>query len=144
MFSRILRITDLFIYLLLCVLLLTGSNTISNEPVERARAYTRPVEFDYFNWSVEALFLKLQSGAVGLPDYLNRESRKQVVMQYLYITERVLQGEDQLNRLYADPTVTDKEAASVHLRAEMDTLYQRQKQLAPLAESILQNRSVQY
>ena len=140
MFSRILRITDLFIYLLLCVLLLTGSNTISNEPVERARAYTRPVEFDYFNWSVEALFLKLQSGAVGLPDYLNRESRKQVVMQYLYITERVLQGEDQLNRLYADPTVTDKEAASVHLRAEMDTLYQRQKQLAPLAESILQEQ----
>jgi len=140
MFTRILRLVDLVIYLLLCILLLTGSNTISNEPVERARAYTRPVEFDYFNWSVDATLLKLQSGAIGLPNYLDHESRKQVVMQYLYLTERVLQGEDQLNRLFADPAITDKEAASAHLRAEMDTLYQRQKQLAPLAESILQEQ----
>jgi hypothetical protein len=140
MFTRILRILDLFIYLLLGVLLLTGSNTISNEPVERARAYTRPFEFDYLNWSVNALLLKLQSGAVGLPNYLDNESRKQVVMQYLHTTERILQGEDQLNRLYADPSVTDKEAASTHLRAQLDSLDQRQKQLAPLAESILQEQ----
>ncbi|MFL7867661.1 MAG: hypothetical protein AB8I58_02480 [Anaerolineales bacterium] len=140
MFTRILRIIDLTLYLLLCVLLLTGSNTISSEPVERARAFTRPVEFDYFNWSVEAIFLKLQSGAIDLPNYLDHESRKQVVMQYLYVTERVLQGEDQLNRLYADPAITDKGVASAHLRAELDTLYQRQKQLAPLAESILQEQ----
>ncbi|MBN1454537.1 MAG: hypothetical protein JW963_26200 [Anaerolineales bacterium] len=140
MFTRILRLIDLIIYLLLCVLLLTGSNTISNEPVERARAYTRPVEFDYFNWSVDAAVLKLQSSAIGLPNYLGHESRKQAVMQYLYLTERVLQGEDQLTRLYADPAITDKEAASAHLRAEMETLYQRQKQLAPLAESILQEQ----
>lgn len=140
MVTRILRIVDLIVYILLCVLLLTGSNTVSNEPVERARAYTRSVEFDYFNWSVDASLLKLQSGAIGLPNYFRHEIRKQVVMQYLFLTERVLQGEDQLNRLYADPTITDKEAASAHLRAEMDMLYQRQKQLAPLAESILQEQ----
>jgi hypothetical protein len=140
MFTRILRLIDLLIYLLLCVLLLTGSNTISNEPVERARAYTRPVEFDYFNWSVDAILLKLQSSAIGLPNYSDYGSRKQVVMQYLYLTERILQGEDQLNRLYADPAITDKEAASTHLRAEMDTLYQRQKKLAPLAEATLQEQ----
>lgn len=140
MFTRILRLIDLIIYLLLCVLLLTGSNTISNEPVERARAYTRSVEFDYFNWSVDAILLKLQSGAIGLPNYLDHGSRRQVVMQYLYLTERLLQGEDQFTRLYADPAISDKETASAHLRAEMDTLYQRQKQLAPLAESILQEQ----
>ncbi len=61
-------------------------------------------------------------------------------MQYLFLTERVLQGEDQLNRIYADPAITDKEAASAHLRTEMDALYQRQKQLSPLAESILQEQ----
>jgi hypothetical protein len=140
MFTRVLRIIDVIIYILLCVLLLTGSNTISNEPVEHARAFTRPVEFDYVSWSAEAALLKLQSGAIGLPDYLDYESRKQVVMQYLFVTERELQGEDQLNRLYADPAVTDKVAVSAHLRGELDALSQRQKELAPLAEAILQEQ----
>jgi hypothetical protein len=140
MFQRILRIIDLAIYILLCILLLTGSNTISNEPVERARAYTRPFEFDYFTWSVEAALLKMQSSATGIPSYLDQETRKQAVMQYMFITERVLQGEDQLNRIYADPAVSDKEAASAHLRTELVKLYQRQKQLAPLAEATLQKQ----
>jgi len=139
-FQRILRILDLIIYVLLAILLLTASNPISNEPTGRARAYTRPIEFDYVRWSVDAALLKLQSAATGLPSYLNPEARKQAVMEYLFITERVLQGEDQLNRIYADPAITDKEAASAHLRAEMDALYQRQQQLAPLAESILQEQ----
>ena len=140
MFQRVLRSLDLMIYLLLGILLLSASNPISSEPVERARAFTRPIEFDYFNWSVEAALLKLQSGAVGLPFYLDHESRKQSVMQYLFLTERILQGEDQLNRIYADPNITDKEAASEHLRTELDDLYHRQKQLAPLAEAILQEQ----
>ena len=140
MFQRILRILDLIIYVLLGILLLTASNPIAGKPADRARAYTRSIEFDYVSWSVEAALLKLQSGTTGLPYYLNHESRKQTVMQYLFITERVLQGEDQLNRIYADPAITDKEAASAHLRTEMDALNQRHKQLAPLAESVLQEQ----
>jgi hypothetical protein len=140
MLRRMLRIFDLLIYILLCVLLLTGSNPVSNEPVERAHAYTRPIEFDYFTWSVEAALLKLQSSAVGYPNYQNQETRKQAVMQYLFITERLLQAEDQLNRIFADPAIIDKEAASAHLRAEINRLNQRQQQLAPLAESTLQKQ----
>ena len=140
MFQRILRILDLTIYLLLGAILLTASNVTVGEPVERARAYTRPLEFDYVSWSAEAALLKLQASSVGLPHYLTHESRKQVVMQYLFYTERVLQGEDQLNRIYADPNVPDKEAASAHLRAELDRLYQRQTELAPSAEAVLQEQ----
>jgi hypothetical protein len=139
-FQRILRILDLIIYVSLGILLLTASNPISNEPGGRARAYTRPIEFDYVSWSTDAALLKLQSASTGLPSYLNRETRVQAVMEYLFTTERILQGEDQLNRLYADPAITDKETASAHLRAEMDALYLRQKQLAPLAESVLQEQ----
>ena len=140
MLQRVLRTLDMFIYLLLGILLLTASNPISNEPAGRARAYTRSIEFDYVNWSVGAALIKLQSGASGLPFYLNHASRKQAVMQYLFLTERILQGEDQLNRIYADPTIPDKEAASEHLRNELDDLYRRQKKLAPLAEAVLQEQ----
>lgn len=86
------------------------------------------------------MLLKLQTSALGLPGYLTHENRKQVVMQYLYQTQRILQADDQLNRLYSDPTITDKETASAHLRAELKGMNQRQKQLAPLAEAVLQTQ----
>jgi hypothetical protein len=135
---RLFRTLDLIIYLLLGILLLSASNPIAGKPIDRARAYTRPIEFDYVRWSFNAALLKLQSNAAGLPGYFTHENRKQVVMQYLYLTDRIQQAENQLNTIYADPDITDKEAASAHLRSEMDDMYQRQKLLAPLAEATLQ------
>ena len=76
MFQRILRILDLIIYVLLGILLLTASNPVSSEPAGRARAYTRPIEFDYFSWSVDAALLKLQSSSTGLPSYLSYETQE--------------------------------------------------------------------
>ena len=138
MFQRFIRTLDLIIYLLLGILLLTASNPIAGKPVERARAYTRPIEFDYVKWSANAIWLKLQSSALGLPGYLTHEDRKQVVMEHLYLTERILQAEGQLNSIYADPSITDKEAASAHLRGELEDMYRRHSQLTPLAEATLQ------
>lgn len=136
--QRLIRTFDLVIYLLLCVILLPASNPIAGEPVERARAYTRPIEFDYVSWSANAAFLKLQSNVLGLPGYLSHEDRRQAVMQHLFLTERILRAEDELNRIYADPAILDKEAASERLRANLDDMQRRQEQLAPLAESTLQ------
>jgi len=136
--QRLIHLIDLTIYVLVSILLLSASNPIADEPVERARAYTRPIEFDYVRWSVDAALLKLQSGFLGLPGYLAHEDRKQAVMQHLFLTERILQAEDQLNHIYADPAIPDKEAASARLRALLDEMDQRQQQLAPLAEATLQ------
>ncbi|MFZ5819313.1 MAG: hypothetical protein ACOYYJ_05370 [Chloroflexota bacterium] len=140
MLLRFLRALDVFIYLLIGVALLTASGPIAGEPVERARAYTRPIEFDYVRWSAEAALLKLQAMSGGLPYYLQREDRLDVVMQYLFVTERLLGAEDALARLYADPAIADKESASAHLRAERARLDQRQRALAPLAEAVLQEQ----
>lgn len=138
MLQRIVRTIDLIIYVLLGIVVLTASNPVTGDAVERAHAYTRPMEFDYVSWSAEAALLKLQSGFLGLPGYLTHENRKQVVMQNLFLTDRILQAENQLNQIYADPKITDKEAASARLRAMLEDLNQRQMQLAPLAEATLQ------
>jgi hypothetical protein len=139
-FQRITHRFELIIYLLLGILLLAASNPIAGEPIDRARAYTRPIEFDYFRWMADATMLKLQGSSLGVPGYFTREDRRQIVMQHLYLTERILQAENQLNQLFADPTITDKNAASAHLRGEMDVMDQRQKQLASLAEAVLQGQ----
>ena len=140
MLARLLRAFDLFFYVLVGVLLLTGADPIRTQTLDRARAYTRPLEFDYVSWSLEAAWLKLQTSSLGMPGYLSNEARKQVVFEYLFLTERVIQAEGQLASLYADPAITDKDAATAHLRSELGSLHERQAQLAPLSEAILQDQ----
>jgi hypothetical protein len=48
--------------------------------------------------------------------------------------------EYKLEQIYADATIADKELESEAVRRELTELYARQKELAPLAESILQDQ----
>ncbi|GAB4431578.1 MAG: hypothetical protein Kow002_19800 [Anaerolineales bacterium] len=136
--ATVTRVLNLVVYTLLAVLLLSASAPLAGDRVEQARAYTRALEFDYTRWSINAAWLKLQTGTAGLPHYLHRAARKQIVMDYLFITERLIRAENHLEQIYADPSISNKEANSAHLRAEIDTLQKRQKHLAPLAESVMQ------
>ncbi len=140
MLFRLLRVLDVLIYLLIGVLLLAAGDPIATEPVERARAYTRAIEFDYVQWSAEAALSKLQIIASGMSAYFRHEDRRQVVMEYLFVTERLIQAEDALTRLYADPAILNKETSSASLRSEVARLSQRQEELGPLAEAVLQEQ----
>jgi hypothetical protein len=104
------------------------------------RAFTRDLEFDYVSWMLNASRLKLQQAAAGIPGYLDRESRRIVVSDYLQQTQHIMQSEEALNKIYADPTIADKPAVSTHLRAELQALYKRQGTLAPFAEAVLQEQ----
>ena len=121
-----------------CLILLTYSSPRALDEVDRVRAYTRDIEFDYVAWMLNATRLKVQQGAVGMPGYLDRESSKVAVTDYLHITQQIIQSEDALNRIYADVTITDKGAASAHIQAQLNILYQQQDALAPTAEAVLQ------
>ena len=116
-----------------CLMVLTYSAPRATNEEDRVRAYTRNIEFDYVSWMLNAAQLKIQQGAVGMPGYLDRESSTVVVMDYLHTTQLVIQTEDALNKIFADPTITDKETASAHIRAELDKLTKQQAALAPIA-----------
>jgi hypothetical protein len=134
------RVTHLAIFLILAALLLQRSVLDPSEVVEKVRAYTREIEFDYVNWTLDALGVKLDQISLGAVDYLPEASQHQVVLDYLDLVGQIQQGEAQLEAYYADPNILDPERASQLLRAELDKLYTRREQLAPLAESILQNQ----
>ncbi len=127
----------------LCLMLLTYSAPRATDEADRVRAYTRDIEFDYISWMLDAMRVKVQQGAVGIPGYLNREQSKVAVTDYLHITQQIIQGEDALNRIYADPAITDKVKASAQVRAELDQLYKQQNDLAPIAEAVLQGQVAQ-
>jgi hypothetical protein len=138
---RVLRGVEIGLYAIFFSAILGGSSLlISNAPSEAARRYTRSVEFDFVSWTVDAFAVKIDQAALGTPFYFSESSRHQIVVDYLHLIDSILSGEDQLNKIYADPSIQDPASASLSLRTQLNGLYARQGQLAPLAEAVLQEQ----
>lgn len=116
------------------------SNPSLTNPIEKVRAYTRSLEFDYVEWMANAAVVKARAASVNLPYTLDRETQKEIVAEYLRMTQSILEQEYQLSQLYADPSIADKDAATRSLRKDLAERYARQTELAPLAEAILQDQ----
>ncbi|MBK6646719.1 MAG: hypothetical protein IPG44_13415 [Anaerolineales bacterium] len=140
MFQRILRGLEMTILLVILAALTGYSNPSLTNPIEKVRAHTRSLEFDYVEWMANAAVVKARAASVNLPYTIDRQTQKQIVGEYLLTTQSILDKENQLSRLYADPSITDKEAATESIREELAELYARQTELAPLAEAILQDQ----
>jgi hypothetical protein len=134
---------ELTVLLILLAALTGHSNPSLKNPVEKVRAYTRSVEFDYVEWTMDAMLVKIRAASVHVPHSLHRSAQKQIVSEYLRLTQFVLEKEHALTQLYADPSIPDKDAASQTLRNELSDLYARQMELAPLAEAVLQEQVAQ-
>lgn len=143
MAQRILRGLEITILLFVLAALTGYSNPSLTNPIEKVRAYTRSLEFDYVEWMANAAVLKMRAASINLPQTLNREEQKQVVMEYFKTTQFILEKEYLLSQLYADPSIQDKDAATETVRADLAELYKRQEQIAPLAEAILQDQVTQ-
>jgi hypothetical protein len=149
MFLRILRGIEIAFYGLLLALLLGGSTLLTPaNATERVRAYTRPLEFDYFNWTLDALGVKFAQSAIGTPYYFDNgssesyhnDARHRIVVDALELTGQIIQDENQLSLIYADPQIKDPESASAELRVELSQLKARQAELAPVSEAVLQEQ----
>jgi hypothetical protein len=143
MLKRIDTILGLSLTLVLFAYLLPASSPRPGTALDRARAFTRSQEFNYEVWTYDAVWLKLQQSALGLPQYIQREDQVALVMESVRLTESILQAGYQLQLIYTDPNIKDKEQASVHLRAEIAKLFARQHQVQPIAESVIQGQATQ-
>src|SRR5688572_17374366 len=140
MLYRILRILD-FLALTLAIIFAAGGDSpkLTGDP-DRVRFFTRDIEFDYPNWVWNAMWTKLEQGTVGLPYLFDRGTNKQIVFEYLRTTQQLIQSDVSIERIFADPTIKDKDSTSAFLRAQRDELIARQTSLAPLAEATLQSQ----
>ena len=139
--NRISRAVGIALYFFFFVSLLGGSTLlISAEPYDAARRFTRSDEFDFVNWTLDAFGVKLAQASLGTPFYFSEQSCHQIVTDYFQLLDGILQGENQLSLIYTDPLVQDPATASIAVRNELTNLYTRQRQIGPLAESILQEQ----
>jgi len=138
MLLRVLWILDKVVSILILGLVITGDRPRLSNQTDQIRDYTRAVEFDYPTWVWDATGNKLEQAAIGAPYLFERGTNKQIVFDYLRTTQQLIQAEQRLEQIFADPNITNKESSSAHLRAQRDQLSARQALLAPFAESVLQ------
>ena len=140
MLYRIARVLDFLAVVVVVLVAVSGDTPRLTGETDRARFFTREIEFDYPNWVWDATWVKLEQGAIGLPHVFDRGTNKQIVFVYLRITQQLMQAESEIEQIVADPSITDKESTSAFLRAQRDELIARQTSLAPLAEATLQSQ----
>jgi hypothetical protein len=137
MLRRFLRLT---LVCLLAIGVLTRSTLPKGDPIERVRAFTRNIEFDFVAWMLDALGLKLGQSAIAAEDYLTGPQRRQLTLDFLKLVVQIQQKEGELAAIYANPEIGDPEAASQNLRQELDELYAQRDRIGPLAEAGLQDQ----
>ncbi len=134
------KLISIFLALFLCGLVLTRANVLPGDEVERVRAYTRQVEFNFVAWIADALFVRGAEEALGASRYLNSGERSEIVRSYLDLVRQQENLADQVNRLYADPSVENPASASSDLRQQQASLNSQAASFGPLSESILQSQ----
>ena len=111
-----------------------GGSTIRPEvEIDLLGDYTRGIEYDFLTWVADASWIKLQQAALGSPDYIERATHKEIIIDYLHQMEEVLYAEWQLEQIYTNPEIPNPELTSKDLRERLDILYTEQSQLAPLS-----------
>ena len=121
-------------------LFLTGSAAQPASVSDEARAYTRPIEFDYVNWTLEALFVRAEQGSLDIQRYLPAKEQHDLVISYIHLVTQVQDLNDQITRIYADPAIKDARQASASQREELAKQEQRLNSLSPVVENILQSQ----
>ena len=140
MFYKTVWVFDKVFSILILAIAITADTPRLTGQTDQVRSSTRAIEFDYPTWVWNAVWNKIDQAAIDAPNIFERASNKQIVFEYLRTTDELNKTEFRIEQIFADPSISDKESKSVYLRAQRDQLIERQKALAPFAESILQSQ----
>ena len=130
----------LTIILLMMAMMLGASIVSPSDSLERVRAFTRSIEFDYVSWTLDAFGIKLGQIALDTAEYLPEKDRSSTVLEALDLINQINQVESKLNDIYADANISDPATSSVDLRRQLRDLQEQRAQLEPLAEAVLQDQ----
>ena len=97
-------------------------------------------QFDFANFWLNAVGQKRGDALANNHAWLDEEARSQVVIDFVQKSGTIRQKTRQLNQLYADPAISDPDAASADLQAEIAQLREEITDLQSLAEPILQDQ----
>ena len=134
------KFTSVVFLIIAGIILLQRSDLELGDEVEEVRAFTRQIEFDFVSWTLNAFGQKLQQMSLDAADYMSQEDHSQIVLNYLSLNNQIQQVEGKIHEVYANPDVADPESASSELEKQLQFLNMQREELAPLAETVLENQ----
>jgi len=123
------------------LVLLGGSARPGSGPAGQLHRYTAPIEFDFAGWTLGAIGAKLGQAGVGQAAYLAEAARSDVVRRSLYLLGEASRLQGEIERVYADPALSDPEIESSGQRADLAQVRRELAGLQPVAEAGLQEQA---
>lgn len=127
-------------WMVLLTLLMVGATTQQRDPISQIRRYTRSIEFDYFDWTLDALFIKLEQYSLGTAGYLREADRHDLVLTYFDKVREARRIESRLQEILADPNLKDPEIIAAPIIVERDDVWRTLSELEPIVETVLQEQ----
>ncbi len=123
--------------IILSVIILGPGMVYPQEMVVKAQRYTREIEFDYLDWTLDAFWVKITNdnsieGGV--------EEQRTLVHTYLDLVGQVQNLDNEISILYADPAIPDPAGSSKEIAAELAGIQAQLQILTPKVEAILQKQ----
>ncbi len=129
-----------FFLLLVLVLPLRGSTIDPSLQVEKIRAFSRPLEFDYLSWTMSALWGKVKQYSLGAEQYISSTESRELVLEYLQLRDEVNRLAEDLKNTIADPAVENPEQAAAEVREVLALKRAQREDLAPFVQEIIQRQ----
>jgi hypothetical protein len=134
------RISKCILIFLITLLLFKGDTIPGYDQREQIRFFTRNIEFDYANWTLDAIKLKWLYGSLNPQAYLPPDQQRQIVYDYIeaQIDYNIISW--QIDALYTNPTIFDPDHEARGLLEEQARRRSRLEELAPLCEAVIQQQ----
>lgn len=96
--------------------------------------------FDFLIWETNALAAKGEASLAGGQKFLNDDTRRALVIEYLELLNQTRRLEAEITRIYADPEIADPAAASAGIQEQVDEQRAELERRQPVVESIVQEQ----
>lgn len=135
------RIVSVGVSILLVLILVAGSQRPNRGTADRAQRFTAPIEFDFAGWTLGAIGVKLGQASRGEAGYLTESERTNLVRDYVHLLEQARRVEGDIQRVYADPAVSDPGRAAAGLQMNLADLRRRLEGLQAAVETVVQEQA---
>lgn len=135
---RIFERISTYAILAFILLIMSFSNAHLNDIQDRIHILVVDHAFDFFTWTANATWIKLNQSAINAPHYFNPQEQHQIVRESLQVARDIETTSQEIDLIYSNPSVKDAVAASESLRRELEIFNYRLNAIAPFAEATLE------
>ncbi len=121
-------------------LALTSDSFAPRTMVDKVRLITAPYEFEFISWTANAVWAKVLQFCLGEERYLSATDWHDIVLEYDDLLTQIFADEDELTRIFSDPSISDPMQASKAVRVRLSEKRRLQSERQNLVEAILQEQ----